>query len=80
MKYSPIVYDTDINGDGLFPDTNDCVMLLKIRDDIKIVDYADLLLFIISYGSMSSQTSGFHYKFYLRSQFPLRAARDHLVN
>ena len=43
-------YDTDINGDGLFPDINDCVMLLKTRDDVKIVDPADLLLFIISYG------------------------------
>ena len=43
-------YDTDINGDGLFRDINDCVILLKTRDDIKIDDPADLLLFIISYG------------------------------
>ena len=43
-------YDTDINGDELFRDINDCVMLLKTGDDIKIDDPADLLLFIISYG------------------------------
>ena len=43
-------YDTDINGDELFRDINDCVMLLKTRDDIKIDDPAVLLLFIISYG------------------------------
>ena len=43
-------YDTDINGDELFRDINDCVMLLKTRDDIKIDNPADLLLFIISYG------------------------------
>ena len=45
-----IFYDTDINGDELFRDINDCVMLLKTRDDIKIDDPADLLLFIITYG------------------------------
>ena len=43
-------YDTDINGYELFQDINDCVMLLKTKDDIKIDDHADLLLFIISYG------------------------------
>ena len=43
-------YDTDIIGDELFRDINDCVMLLKTRDDIKIDDPADLLLFIITYG------------------------------
>ena len=73
-------YDTDINGDELFRDINDCVMLLKTRDDIKIDDPADLLLFIISYGEDVFPNLRFHYKFYLRSQFPLRAARDHLVN
>ena len=43
-------YDTDINGNELFRDINDCIMLLKTRDDIKINNPADLLLFIISYG------------------------------
>ena len=48
-------YDTDINGDELFRDINDCVMLLNTRDDIKIDDPADLFISYGSYG-LSSQT------------------------